>query len=255
MPSHMLRKSLIATALVCAFAAAPFSQVLAQEANGQMQTSADTPTQKAADNQTVPDKAADAWITTKVKAELATAKNMKDSDISVETNDSVVMLTGTVASNSEKTRAMKLAKSVKGVKKVETSGLTVSTMHSDSMMKKTDHSMQNSTDATMQKTSDNQTVPDKASDAWITTKVKSELATAKNMKDSDISVETNDGVVMLSGTVASHGERTRAMKLAKSVKGVKKVETSGLTVSAMHNDSMMNKTDHSMPASSATVGH
>ncbi len=252
MRSHMLRKSLIATALVCAFAVVPLSQVLAQDANGQMQTSTDTPMQKSADNQTVPDKAADAWITTKVKSELATTKNMKDSDISVETNDSVVMLSGTVASNSEKTRAMKAAKSVKGVKKVDTSGLTISAMHSDSMMNKTDHGMQSATDAPMRKTSDNQTVPDKASDAWITTKVKSELATAKNMKDSDISVETNSSVVMLSGTVANVGEKTRATKLAKSVKGVKKVDASGLTVSAM------NKTDHGMsdmPAPSTSAGH
>jgi hyperosmotically inducible protein len=112
----MLRNSLIATALVCAFAAVPFTQAIAQDA--QMQ--------KSEDNQTVPDKAADAWITTKVKSELATAKHVKASDISVDTSDSVVTLSGTVATKNEKARAVKLAKSVKGVKKVEASGLTVS---------------------------------------------------------------------------------------------------------------------------------
>ena len=40
----------------------------------------------------------------------------------------------------------------------------------------------------MQK-SDNQTVPDKAADAWITTKVKSEFATTKGVDATDISVD------------------------------------------------------------------
>jgi hyperosmotically inducible periplasmic protein len=122
MRTHMLRNSLIASALVCAFAAVPLSQAIAQDA--QMQ--------KSEDNQTVPDKAADAWITTKVKSELATAKNIKASDINVDTSQNVVTLSGTVATKNEKNRAVKLAKSVKGVKSVEASGLTVSAMtHTD----------------------------------------------------------------------------------------------------------------------------
>jgi hyperosmotically inducible protein len=120
----MLRNSLIASALVCAFAAVPFTQTFAQDANPQAQ--------KAESNETVPDKAADAWITTKVKSELATAKHVKASDINVETDDSIVTLTGTVATKNEKSRAVKLAKSVKGVKSVNASGLTVSAMrHAD----------------------------------------------------------------------------------------------------------------------------
>jgi len=124
MRTHMLRNSLIASALVCAFAAVPFTQTFAQDANPQ--------TQKAESNETVPDKAADAWITTKVKSELATAKHVKASDITVDTDDSIVTLTGTVATKNEKSRAVKLAKSVKGVKSVNASGLTVSAMtHAD----------------------------------------------------------------------------------------------------------------------------
>lgn len=124
MRTHMLRNSLIASALVCAFAAVPLTQTFAQDASSQ--------TRKAETNETVPDKAADAWITTKVKSELATAKNVKASDINVDTDDSVVTLTGTVATAHEKSRAVKIAKSVKGVKSVNASGLTVSAMtHTD----------------------------------------------------------------------------------------------------------------------------
>ena len=128
MRTHMLRNSLVATALVCAFAAVPLSQALAQEASGQMQQSTD--------NQTVPDKAADTWITTKVKAELATAKNVKASDISVETSDGMVTLSGMVPTKSEKTHAVKKTKAVKGVKSVDASNLRVS-----GSMHKTEHPM------------------------------------------------------------------------------------------------------------------
>jgi hyperosmotically inducible periplasmic protein len=122
----MIRNSVFATGLMVAFAAVPFGQVAAQDA-GSMQ--------KSSTNQTVPDKAADGWITTKVKSEFSTTKGIKSTDISVTTDDGVVTLTGTATSNHEKMRATRIAKKVKGVKSVDASGLTVSSaMKSDSSM-------------------------------------------------------------------------------------------------------------------------
>ncbi len=266
MRNHILHYSVLATALACAFAVVPLNQALAQDANMQ--------TQESTDNQTVPDKAADTWITTKVKAELATAKNVKASDISVETSDSVVTLSGMVPTKSEKMRAVTQAKAVKGVKSVDASNLRVNATQPDSTMHKTDRMMNDhkmsampahtasapamamahdADDAHMQKSADNQTVPDKAADTWITTKVKAELATAKDVKASDISVETNDGMVTLSGMVPTKSEKTRAVKQAKAVKGVKSVDASNLRVSGN-----MHKSDHAMsdtPAHTSTAGH
>jgi hyperosmotically inducible protein len=105
---------MFAAGLVLAFSAVPLSQAVAQDAM-----------QKSSDNQTVPDKAADAWITTKVKSEFGTTKGIKATDISVETSDGVVTLSGTVATAKEKMRAEHVAKHVKGVKSVDASGLTV----------------------------------------------------------------------------------------------------------------------------------
>ncbi|HEY8682524.1 MAG TPA: BON domain-containing protein [Rhodanobacter sp.] len=119
----MIRNSVFATGLMIAFAAVPFGQVAAQDA-GSMQ--------KSSDNQTVPDKAADAWITTKVKSEFGTTKGIKATDISVETSDGVVTLSGTATSKHEKMKAVRVAKKVKGVKSVDASALTVA-MKSDSM--------------------------------------------------------------------------------------------------------------------------
>jgi hyperosmotically inducible periplasmic protein len=96
--------------------------------------------------------------------------------------------------------------------------------------------------------SSNETVPGKVDDSWITTKVKSKLAAAKGVKSSDISVSTTDGVVTLTGTVASAKQRTRVEHLAKQVKGVKSVDGTGLSVSA--------STSSSTPASSGSAsGH
>ena len=120
-----IRRSMIAAGMMLAFAAVPFSQAMASHGNEAMQQSSD--------NQTVPDKAADAWITTKVKSEFGTTKGVHATEISVSTSDGVVTLSGTVGSTREKMHAVRVAKKVKGVKSVDASGLTVDTMKSHDM--------------------------------------------------------------------------------------------------------------------------
>lgn len=65
-------------------------------------------------------------------------------------------------------------------------------------------------------------------DGWITTKVKAELATTDGVKSMDISVDTNNGVVTLTGVLNDETAVKKAAAAAKSVKGVRKVDTSGL---------------------------
>lgn len=61
----------------------------------------------------------------------------------------------------------------------------------------------------------------KVSDSVITTKVKAAFATDEKVEALDIKVETDsDGMVQLSGTADSKAEAEKAVKLAKSVKGV-----------------------------------
>ena len=68
------------------------------------------------------------------------------------------------------------------------------------------------------------------SDTLITTKVKAELAITEDIKSGDISVETVDGVVILTGTQPNEALIKKAEAIAMSVKDVKRVDTSGLTV-------------------------
>jgi hyperosmotically inducible protein len=82
----------------------------------------------------------------------------------------------------------------------------------------------------MSQSDSNRTVPGKVADSWITTKVKSEFAAARHVKATDISVSTTDGMVTLTGTVATTREKNKAIRIARKIKGVKSVDASGLTV-------------------------
>jgi len=65
----------------------------------------------------------DTWITTKVKAELATTDGVKSTDISVTTVDGVVTLSGMLTSPTGIDKAVAAAKSIKGVKRVDATAL------------------------------------------------------------------------------------------------------------------------------------
>ncbi|MUI14605.1 BON domain-containing protein [Massilia dura] len=64
------------------------------------------------------------------------------------------------------------------------------------------------------------------SDTMITAKVKADMAADKTVKAMDVHVETQKGVVMLSGFVPSKAEADRAVELAKGVQGVNDVKSS-----------------------------
>ena len=66
------------------------------------------------------------------------------------------------------------------------------------------------------------------SDTWITTKVKAELATTEGIKSGDIDVTTKNGLVTLSGNVASKAQAQKAVAVAKAVKGVRNVDSTAL---------------------------
>jgi osmotically-inducible protein OsmY len=65
-----------------------------------------------------------------------------------------------------------------------------------------------------------------ASDTAITTKVKAGLVKEPDLESLGIHVETEKGVVMLSGFVNSKAEADKALKVAKSVDGVSTVKSS-----------------------------
>ncbi|MEO5810997.1 MAG: BON domain-containing protein [Rhodanobacter sp.] len=67
----------------------------------------------------------DTWITTKVKAELATTDGVESSDLSVKTVNGVVTITGVLDSDVAVKKAVAAAQGIKGVTQVDSSGLKV----------------------------------------------------------------------------------------------------------------------------------
>lgn len=141
----------------------------------------------------------DTLITTKIKSSLATNNVTHATTISVETNNGHVVLSGTANSNTEAATAVQIAESTKNVKDVDASNLNVA--------------------------GSNQPL----TDSYITAKVKglfirnNLMPNTPNVPVTSISVETQQGVVYLSGTVKRHSQIIKAVKLAKSVDGVTNV--------------------------------
>jgi osmotically-inducible protein OsmY len=67
-------------------------------------------------------------------------------------------------------------------------------------------------------------------DSLITTKVKSSFVADSTVSALDISVETNQGVVTLTGLVTNETERQRAVQIARETSGVKQVDAKNLIV-------------------------
>jgi hyperosmotically inducible periplasmic protein len=151
---------------------------------------------------------ADTAITAKVKTKLMGEDSLKGSDISVVTTNGVVTLDGVAATSSAKDFAAAAAKSVEGVKSVD-NDLTVPGASKTVEKAKTG-----------------------VSDSWITTKVKSELLSDSVSKGLDIKVETKNGVVVLTGILATKDAINHVKNIAAKVDGVKSVDVSGLFVSA-----------------------
>jgi len=131
---------------------------------------------------------------------LAADEAVSASNIHVETNKGTVLLKGDVKSHTEANRAVELAFSAPGVVEVDTTKLMIQ--------------------------GSNQPL----TDALITAKVKGLYAREKVFGDKSISVsgihvETNDGVVYLSGKADNKVQAENAEKLAKSIKGVKSVKS------------------------------
>jgi hyperosmotically inducible periplasmic protein len=62
-----------------------------------------------------------------------------------------------------------------------------------------------------------------ANDGWLWVKTRFDLAAENDLRDSTINVDVDNGVVTLSGTVATAAQKTRAEQSVKSVEGVKSV--------------------------------
>lgn len=154
--------------------------------------------------------ASDPGITTAVKSKLAADDTVKAYRIDVDTKDSVVTLAGAVDTAATRARAVELARATDGVRDVVdnltvTPGATPTTGIDDQARDTADRA------------------GDESADATLTTKVKTKFLADNDISGLKIDVDSNNGVVTLTGTVPTAAEKALALKVAKDTDGVKSV--------------------------------
>jgi hyperosmotically inducible protein len=136
----------------------------------------------------------DAAITTQVKAALVGDATTNPLKVDVDTNEGVVRLSGTVEDPANRRRAEEVARKVNGVSRV-VNDIQVG----------------------------EKTAAASADDSFITTKIKSKLTVSGDVNPFNIDVDTQNGVVTLSGRVAKPEAKAEAERLARETEGVKEV--------------------------------
>lgn len=165
----------------------------------------------------------DTEITTAVKSKLLADKKVSSSSIHVETNDGVVMLTGAVDTAAERTRASYVARHTHGVRRVE-DRLTIGRHESDDRRDRSGEGLKG-TSGRVERDSEGaaRTTGRYFDDAGITSAVKAKLIGDRDVHSMDVHVETDNGVVTLTGSVRSEAERANAARIARETSGVKSV--------------------------------
>jgi hyperosmotically inducible protein len=139
----------------------------------------------------------DTWITAKTKIALAADGRVKGRQIDVVTTKNVVLLRGKVDSDAAKQAAEDITKMLDGVKTVKNDLVVVALSAHDAVEEK---------------------------DEVITTRVQKKIAKDSHLKKADIAVQTNAGVVSLTGEVKDLMTSANASWTAWFVPGVKSVK-------------------------------
>lgn len=150
----------------------------------------------------------DSAVTAKVKSKLAADSQTSAIKIGVETKAGVVTLTGTVPTDTEKSKAGMLAKNTDGVKNVQNEIV----VNPDSLG--ASNLGQKASEAAKEV---GETITDAAILAELKAKFLADGITGTN-------VDVNDGQVVLKGEVADPSKKTKAEDIAKKTTGVKDVK-------------------------------
>lgn len=167
------------------------------------ETVANLPGVKSVDNQLSlkgPAEESDGWISMQVKYSLLYNRHVSGMNTQVFVTDGIVTLRGEAGNQAQKDLAGEYAKDIKGVKDVKNE-MTIAQIPSEPK----------------------QTMGDKIDDASITAQVKMALLTHHSTSVFKTGVETNNGVVTLSGKANSAAAKEMAAKVANDVNGVTSV--------------------------------
>jgi osmotically-inducible protein OsmY len=136
----------------------------------------------------------DAKLEKQIQASLQADRDLQNNRVDVRVDGDVATLTGTVDSDAERTKSAALAEV--GPIRVVDNRLKVESVG----------------------------VKNAVTDSGITTSVKTRFLANETLRHQVISVETNNGVVTLKGTISSEGARRLAVDVAQHTSGVRRVD-------------------------------
>ena len=142
----------------------------------------------------------DGWIAWKIRSRLLVKGNVSATATKVSVVNGVVTLTGTADNEAQKTLTEVYAKEIDGVKSVRNELVVTGNPSS------------------------RETMAEKVDDASITTQVKYALLSHKGTSALKTKLETNDGVIVVTGVARSDAEKALVTKLAQDVRGVRSVK-------------------------------
>lgn len=139
-------------------------------------------------------------------------------DVDAHAKDNRVTLSGTVPSESLRTRAVEMAKAgrpgLEVTDKIDVKPREVS---------RSEYTEEMARDARERAKASGDTVGSSINDAWIHTKISSKLVTDKDTPARKINVDVVDGVVTLRGQVGTADAKAEAARIAMETDGVKRV--------------------------------
>lgn len=148
----------------------------------------------------------DATVTASIKTALALNEHVNAFDINIDTSSGVVTLRGEVETTGEKNLAGKIARATDNVKDVKNE-ITVNPQAAKRE----------------QAGSSAPSYGQKIRDASITASIESRYAWDRDVSSSKVEVDTQGGVVTLTGTVDGDPARKRAVRIAADTSGVREV--------------------------------
>lgn len=181
------------------------------------------PTAAIADERTVGEAIDDASITASIKAKLIEDQLTEGFDINVTTKNGVVSLKGGADSQAAKDAATRIAQSTKGVARVDNQIVVApegSVARTEANTATLSGEVRKGADEAAAATED----------AWLTTKVKTQLLAEKDIDGSAITVKTDGNVVHLTGVLPSQTMKARAIQVAETTEGVAAVKADNLVV-------------------------
>jgi hyperosmotically inducible periplasmic protein len=156
----------------------------------------------------------------KIKARFKTDAQLNAADLSVDANvdRNEITLSGTVGSESLRTKAIELAKSAHA-------GLIVTTKIDvkPGEISRTAYTKERAREERGIAKGRGETIGDSLDDAWIHTKIVAQLIGNSATPERKINVDVTNNVVTLRGTVETAEQKTEAEQIAKNTESVKSV--------------------------------